>query len=342
MPSVNVLRIGHRPYRDKRITTHVALVSRAFGASRIYVDSRDEALENTVKSVVSNFGGDFCIETGVNWSKELRDFKGVRIHLTMYGLPLDSVIGKIKSRAASEDMLVVVGAEKVPPEVYQISDFNVAIMNQPHSEVSALAIFLDRLFDGSDKSSTNRAKFRIIPRERGKMVRIFPDEADCLRILADEGAGDAIMAHSMAVKDLAVRIAALADANVDLVTSSALLHDIGRTKTHGIDHASTGARILRERNIDDSIVRIVERHTGAGITNQEATALGLPEGDYMPETLEEKIVAQADNLVSGEKRISLQETVNHYISKGLDEAASRIVRLHKELSDKCGIDLDML
>ena len=339
---MNVLRIGHRPYRDKRITTHVALVSRAFGASRIYVDSRDEALENTVKSVASNFGGDFGIETGVNWSKELREFKGIRIHLTMYGLPLDGVIGQIKSRAASEDMLVVVGAEKVPPEVYQICDYNVAIMNQPHSEVSALAIFLDRLFDGRDKSSTKRAKFRIIPMERGKMVRIFPDEADCLRILADEGAGDAIMAHSTTVKDLAVRIAARANADVDLVRSGALLHDIGRTKTHGIDHASAGARILRERNIDDSIVRIVERHTGAGITSQEATGLGLPEGNYMPETIEEKIVAQADNLVSGEKRISLQETVNHYISKGLDEAASRIVKLHKELSDKCGIDLDML
>lgn len=342
MPSVNVLRIGHRPYRDKRITTHVALVSRAFGASRIHVDSRDEALENTVKSVVSNFGGNFDIETDVNWSKELREFKGVRIHLTMYGLPLDGVIGQIKSRAASEDMLVVVGAEKVPPEVYQICDYNVAIMNQPHSEVSALAIFLDRLFDGRDKSSTKRAKFRIIPMERGKMVRIFPDEADCLRILADEGAGDAITAHSTTVKDLAVRIAERANADVDLVRSGALLHDIGRTKTHGIDHASAGARILRERNIDDSIVRIVERHTGAGITSQEATGLGLPEGNYMPETLEEKIVAQADNLVSGEKRISLQETVNHYISKGLDEAASRIVKLHKELSDKCGIDLDKL
>jgi tRNA (cytidine56-2'-O)-methyltransferase len=339
---VNILRIGHRPYRDKRITTHVALVSRAFGGSRIYVDSRDEALENTVKSVVSNFGGDFSITTGVNWSKELREFKGLRIHLTMYGLPLDSVIGKIKSRAASEDVLVVVGAEKVPPEVYQICDYNVAIMNQPHSEVSALAIFLDRLFDGIDKSSKKRAKFRIIPMERGKMVRIFPDESDCLRILADEGATDAILAHVMAVKDLAVRIAARTNADMDLVISGALLHDIGRTKTHGIDHSSAGGRILRDRNIDDSIVRIVERHTGAGITNQEASGLGLPEGNYMPETLEEKIVAQADNLISGEKRISLQETVNHYISKGLDEAASRIVKLHKELSDKCGIDLDML
>ena len=342
MHAVSVLRIGHRPYRDKRITTHVALVSRAFGASRIFVDSSDEVLEDTVKSVVSNFGGDFTIETCVNWSKKLSEFRGIKVHLTMYGMPVNQVMGDIRSRFADDDLLVVVGAEKVPPEVYQNCDYNVAITNQPHSEVSALAIFLDRLFDGKEISSGKRSKFRIIPMERGKMVRIFPEEVDCIRILKDEGADSAILSHSLAVRNLAARIAERVNVDLDLVIAGALLHDIGRTRSHGIDHAAVGAKILRERNIDETIVRIAERHTGAGITSQEATKLGLPAGNYIPETLEEKIVAQADNLISRGERISLQETVDNYIDNGLKEAAARIVKLHRELSDICGIDLDSL
>ncbi len=340
LTSVSVLRIGHRPYRDKRITTHVALVSRAFGASGISVDSRDENLEDTVKSVVVNFGGNFTIETGVNWRKKLQEFHGIKIHLTMYGMPVDQAITDIRPQFANSDLLVVVGAEKVPPEVYQSCDYNVAVMNQPHSEVSALAIFLDRLFDGKEMASGFRSKLRIIPTERGKTVRIFPDEAECIRILTDEGADQSIISHSLAVKNLAVRIAELTNADLDLVTAGALLHDIGRTKTHGIDHSASGADILRERNIDDAIVRIVERHTGAGITSEEARKLGLPDRNYMPETLEEKIVAQADNLISRGNRVTLKETVDHYKEKGLQEAADRIVRLHKEISDLCGIDLD--
>ncbi|MEM0155108.1 MAG: tRNA (cytidine(56)-2'-O)-methyltransferase [Thermoplasmataceae archaeon] len=340
MPEVTVLRIGHRPYRDKRITTHVALVSRAFGAFRILVDYRDDALEETINRVTENFGGDFSIKTGVKWNKEIAAFNGVKVHLTMYGIPVENVINDIRGRFTKEDCMIVVGAEKVPAEIYQSCDYNVAILNQPHSEVSALAIFLDRLFEGGEHVSGKDGKLKILPMNKGKMVRIFPSEEEAMKILKEEGADDKIISHSLAVRDLAVKIAQKAGANIKQVRVGAVLHDVGRTRGHGVNHAVNSAIILRERNIDDAVVRIVERHTGAGILPDEAVKLGFPPGNYIPETLEEKIVAQADNLFSGTRRVTLKETVDSYMSKGLAEPAERIKRLHRELSDICGMDLD--
>ncbi|MCD6108777.1 MAG: tRNA (cytidine(56)-2'-O)-methyltransferase, partial [Thermoplasmata archaeon] len=119
---IAVLRIGHRPFRDKRITTHVALVARAFGADKIFIDTRDVKLENTVLSVVDRFGGDFKIETGVNWKKIIKGWKDVSVHLTMYGLLLDDVIPEVRKH---KDVLVVVGSEKVPAELFEMVDYNV-------------------------------------------------------------------------------------------------------------------------------------------------------------------------------------------------------------------------
>jgi len=164
---IAVLRIGHRPFRDKRITTHVALVARAFGADKIFVDARDMKLENTILSVVDRFGGDFGIETGVNWRKVIRNWKGTRVHLTMYGLPLDDVISQIKKQ---KDVLIIVGSEKVPAELFEIVDYNVAVGNQPHSEVAAVAMFLDRYFEGKWTKKEFDGKVKIIPSERGKRV----------------------------------------------------------------------------------------------------------------------------------------------------------------------------
>lgn len=164
---ITVLRLGHRPERDKRITTHVCLVARAFGADRVIISTRDEKVEESVRDVVSRFGGDFEIITGVPWKKVLRDFRGVKVHLTMYGMPVDEVIPIIPR---DRDLLVVVGAEKVPREVYDMADFNVAVGNQPHSEVAALAIFLDRYFGGEELRKEFNGKWKIIPQERGKKV----------------------------------------------------------------------------------------------------------------------------------------------------------------------------
>ena len=164
---ITVLRIGHRPARDKRVTTHVALAARAFGAERILVDTRDSRLETTVRGVVRRFGGPFEIETGVAWRRVLAAFPGAKVHLTMYGLPLDAVLPKLPRGG---DLLVVVGAEKVPSDLYRLADWNVAVGNQPHSEVAALAVFLDRLLEGEGLRREFPGRLRIRPSTRGKDV----------------------------------------------------------------------------------------------------------------------------------------------------------------------------
>jgi len=163
---ITVLRLGHRPARDKRVTTHVALTARVFGANAVLVSTRDPALERTVRSVVRRFGGSFRIETGVPWRQTLREWHGPKVHLTMYGLPIDDLL----SRIPRDDLLIVIGAEKVPRDVYDLVDFNVAVGNEPHSEVAALAVFLDRLMGGRSLRSESTARIRIRPNPRGKSV----------------------------------------------------------------------------------------------------------------------------------------------------------------------------
>ncbi|MBR7153052.1 MAG: tRNA (cytidine(56)-2'-O)-methyltransferase [Candidatus Methanomethylophilaceae archaeon] len=167
MPDIWIMRIGHRPQRDKRVTTHVALSSRALGAKGIYVDTFDDVLEENIASVVDRFGGDYTIKTGVTWKEAMRDFNGKVVHLTMYGQTVDEAIPKIPK---DEDIMIIVGAEKVPAEVYQRADFNVSVGNQPHSEIAALAIFLDRFTEGKALYADRDGKITVVPNERGKTV----------------------------------------------------------------------------------------------------------------------------------------------------------------------------
>ena len=333
LPETIVLRINHRPFRDKRITTHVALTARAFGANRIVVDARDEDLETGIRSIVSRFGGKFEIETGKKPSLFLREFRGTVVHLTMYGVPVASVIDEIRTHTLKDSIAIVVGASKVPPEIYHNSDFNVSVTNQPISEVSALAIFLDRLFEGRELSSEFGGKFRVIPQGKGKKVEILPDREDCLRILKNAGANQRLMEHSYAVEKLAIEIAEKCGANLDIVSAASLLHDIAKTSTMGIDHALKGSQILQEMNIDHRIVGIVMKHTGAGITKEEARKLSLPDLDYIPRTLEEMIVAHADNLVIGNRYAHVEVIQEMYRKKGLLEAAERLGELDRKIAD---------
>ncbi len=170
-----VLRLGHRPERDKRITTHVALTARAFGADKIIIAAEeDEHVKESVEDVVKRWGGPFEITFDPSWKKILREWreKGVIVHLTMYGIHVDDALPRIKEELrAGKDVMVVVGAEKVPREVYEMAHYNVAIGNQPHSEVAALAVFLDRLLEGEGlRREFKGAKLKIIPQERGKKV----------------------------------------------------------------------------------------------------------------------------------------------------------------------------
>ncbi|MBS7605291.1 MAG: tRNA (cytidine(56)-2'-O)-methyltransferase [Candidatus Bathyarchaeia archaeon] len=170
---VFVLRLGHRPERDKRVTTHVFLVARAFGAhGAFYSGCRDEKVEASIRRVVEVWGGQFSVEYVENWIRKMREWKrsgGEVIHLTMYGLPLDEVIQEIRN--SGKDKLIVVGGEKVPRIVYDIADWNVSITFQPHSEVGALSVFLHELYMGKElKKEFEGAKIKIIPEARGKRI----------------------------------------------------------------------------------------------------------------------------------------------------------------------------
>ena len=164
---INILRIGHRISRDKRITTHVALVARAFGADKIFIDTEDKKIEETIRSTCIHFGGNFEIETGVDKKKIIKNWDGTVVHLTMYGEELEKSINKIDK---NKDLLVIVGAEKVPPQIYELADFNISVSNQPHSEVAALAIFLDRYTKGMWQKKRFNGKIEILPSDKGKKV----------------------------------------------------------------------------------------------------------------------------------------------------------------------------
>jgi tRNA (cytidine56-2'-O)-methyltransferase len=168
-----VLRLGHRIPRDLRVTTHVCLTARAFGADGlILADVVDTALDKTILDVRKRFGGSFWIRMGEPWRQAVKDWKskgGEIVHLTAYGISLPEAVKTIKG--SSRPKLVVVGAEKVPGEVYEAADWNVAVTNQPISEVSALAMFLDRYFEGRQFSMEfDNAELKIIPSARGKKV----------------------------------------------------------------------------------------------------------------------------------------------------------------------------
>lgn len=127
------------------------------------------------------------------------------------------------------------------------------------------------------------------------------------------------------------------------VSAGALLHDIGRSQTQDVQHAGLGADLLRQQGgWPEPVILCVERHTGAGIDAEEAKFLGIPVKDYTPRSLEERIVCHADNLYSGERRLSLADVVAKYEAKGLGAAARKIEALHRSLERELGTDLEKL
>ncbi len=168
-----VLRIGQRLVRDDRVTTHVALVARAFGAKKIYMDEVNPEIKDTLNKINNNWGGDFELEIISDWKKIVKEKKAnsVKIlHLTMYGENINEVASLLQKE---EKFLIVVGAEKVPREIYDFADYNIAIGSQPHSEISALAVILDRIQNGKQfLNKFENPRREIIPTKRGKNVII--------------------------------------------------------------------------------------------------------------------------------------------------------------------------
>jgi uncharacterized protein (TIGR00295 family) len=169
----------------------------------------------------------------------------------------------------------------------------------------------------------------------------YPTRNECLEILKQHNCSPEVIEHILAVTNLALKIAKyFPNANVQLTEAGAMLHDLGRCKTHGIDHAVVGSKLARALGLAEEVLNIIERHICAGILPSEAVALGLPEKDYTPKTIEERIVAHADNLHDGSMRCKIQYSVEHLRSQQLFESAERVRQLHIALSKEAGIDLD--
>jgi len=185
---VVVCRFGHRPGRDDRMTTHVGLTARALGADRVvFPDNADQAVE-TVRDITARFGGPFAVEQTASPKALVRDFDGTVVHLTMYGQRLQDVEADVRDDHDAGPVLVVVGSEKVPFDVYDHADYNVGVTNQPHSEVAGLAVFLDHLHDGRelDRQWADPDAV-VIPRQTGKRV-VDPEDAPDDRLIDSDDA----------------------------------------------------------------------------------------------------------------------------------------------------------
>ena len=177
---IEVVRIGQRVVRDDRVTTHVALVSRSFGAEKIYMTEVNPEIKDTLDKINKTWGGNFEIEFIEKWKtvvrkkREEEDFKIV--HLTMYGEKINDVQKELQNE---EKLLIIVGAEKVPRDAYELADYNIGVGSQPHSEISALAVLLDRIQSGRQfEKAFSNAKRKIVPTKNGKNVEVSSETRD--------------------------------------------------------------------------------------------------------------------------------------------------------------------
>lgn len=171
----------------------------------------------------------------------------------------------------------------------------------------------------------------------------IPTDRECVEYLIEAGCKKRVVIHCCTVRAVADEMISKIDGvNKDLVVAGAILHDIGRAVDHSILHAYIGSNMVRNLGLPRELVEIVRKHTGAGLDEEDVKEMGLPKGDYMPKTLEEKIVAHADNLVSDNRVVTHDHSVSKLISKGAFRGADRVEYLHMELSDLYGYDLDCI
>lgn len=319
-----VLRLGHRPERDKRMTTHVGLTARAFGADTMYLPKVDKKIENTLSDVTDRFGGNFELKEQRDWRKLVRDWDGDIVHLTMYGEDIDKFF---EEENEIDEPLIIVGAEKVPREVYDMSDYNIAVGSEPHSEVAALAVFMDRLNERKIDRKTG-GEISVLPSERGKRVVNYssvPSARDCYEYLNEIDIEDGVIEHSMDVLERALELHDKFGGDLKLIVAAAILHDVGRSVTHGVEHGIEGGKIAREEGWHEELALIIERHIGGGITKEEAEEQGLPVKSYVPETLEEKLICHADNTAGGKERFD--DLINRTENAGYKDSAERMREL---------------
>ncbi len=172
-------------------------------------------------------------------------------------------------------------------------------------------------------------------------MKNLPSREQAIRILHESGCSKNVIKHCKAVSELATEIANACkekglNVDLELVEIGALLHDIGRAKTHSVHHAVIGAEMAKSIGMPETIISIIKRHVGGGITEDEAKKLGWPRDVYVPQTLEEKIVCYADKLINGSRRVPIERTIEEFSRKLPQQAIERIKKLHEEMVNLIG------
>ena len=172
------------------------------------------------------------------------------------------------------------------------------------------------------------------------MSKELPSREQAIELLRKNNCPPKVISHCQEVADLALEIASKLEkkgikVDLKLVETGALLHDIGRSKSHAVDHGVVGAKIAESEGVPESVVRIIKRHVGGGITSQEAEKFGWPKDVYEPVTLEEKIVSYADKLIDQSKRVPIDLEIERLQVEHKD-AAERVRKLHEEITRLLG------
>ena len=174
---------------------------------------------------------------------------------------------------------------------------------------------------------------------------MIPDERQALSLHEKYGSDERIVEHCRLVAKVSLILSeALAERGKSIdrnaTLAGALLHDIGRSRTHAVEHGYVGASMLEQEGVDGVVVEIVRRHVGAGISAEEAVSLGFPKGDYVPRTLEQKVVCFSDKMVSSNSVRPFEEEVKRFVRKGHDVETLR--RLKDDVRDALGEDPEAL
>ena len=175
------------------------------------------------------------------------------------------------------------------------------------------------------------------------MSEKLPSREQALQLLRENQCPVKVIKHCKAVTKIALETAnALKEKGLkidfELVEIGALLHDIGRSKTHTVQHAVVGAELAKSAGLPESVISMIKRHVGGGITAREAEELGWPKDVYAPITLEEKIVSYADKLIEDSKRVPVEITIQKLSKELKHDAAERVRKLHEEIANLIGDD----
>jgi uncharacterized protein len=174
--------------------------------------------------------------------------------------------------------------------------------------------------------------------------RQLPSREQALRLLKENNCSIHIINHCIAVTELSLDLAKKLQAkglkiDLTLIEVGAMLHDLGRSETHTVNHSLVGVQIAKKIGLPDSVVNIIKRHVGAGISCDEADWLGWPKDNYIPQTLEEKIVCYADKLIDHDRVMPVEVEIEKLQKNEMFEAAERVRKLHEEIRDLLGEEI---